>query len=58
MALTERARQLRNAYQRELYRKRSAKQNRERQEAYWNKKAAEQEALEAKEGLDHDNKES
>lgn len=46
MALTEKARQLRNEYQRELYRKKTAKQHRERAEAYWNRKAAELEAEE------------
>jgi hypothetical protein len=38
MALTEEARKLRNAYQRELYR-RNRERELKRQEEYWNKKA-------------------
>lgn len=46
MALTKKARELRNAYQRELYRKNRDKVLK-RQEEYWNKKAAELKEKEA-----------
>lgn len=45
MKLTEKAREMRNAYERERYQKNKEK-NKERQIAYWNKKAEEAERQE------------